>query len=150
MGWFGFLIVNALIIAVATAVVYIIYNIIYKIADTIRGCAVISFILNVFAIIMFIVDKSKPSIVDGRLSNSMVAILAVTGIALALSAVCLFVHSNDGDDVFAGIGASAGSAIAVMTVASIIQFFAKSYWPVYVVMILSIGVCVLTWLQNDY
>ncbi|MBQ3589397.1 MAG: hypothetical protein II980_03000 [Clostridia bacterium] len=151
MGWFLFIITNAIILAVVCAVLYVIYNIIFNAASTGRGIAVVSFALNVFMLIGLISSgKNEKTIYEfgEGFASGAVGIMAATGIALAFALVAFFVSNNDGDDLGAGISESIGSAVILSSVAAVIQIFAKSYWPLYVLVIIGLLVCVITWLKD--
>ena len=149
MGWFGFLITNAVIIAVASAVIYVIYNLIYHAAYTGRGIAVVSFIFNIFMLIGLISGSGKPAYEFGEgYQTSTVGIMAATSIVLAFALCAFFVSTNGGDDLGAGISETIGSTIILSSVAAVIQVFAKTFWPMYVLVIIGLLACIITWLRD--
>lgn len=148
MGWFGFIITDAVILAVICAVLYVIYNIIYHAVDTGKGIAVVSFIINVIALIVLISNDQAPQITDGSFETGTVGVMAFSTIAVATAAVALFVTTNDGDDMGAGISESIGSSVILSAVATIIQCFAESFWPMIVIVIIGILTCVLAWIKE--
>ena len=149
MGWFGFLITNAVIIAVASAVIYVIYNLIYHAAYTGRGIAVVSFIFNIFMLIGLISSSGKPAYEFGEgYQTSTVGIMAATSIVLAFALCAFFVSTNGGDDLGAGISETIGSTIILSSVAAVIQVFAKTFWPMYVLVIIGLLACIITWLRD--
>lgn len=149
MGWFGFLITNAVIIAVASAVIYVIYNLIYHAAYTGRGIAVVSFIFNIFMLIGLISGSGKPAYEFGEgYQTSTVGIMAATSIVLAFALCAFFVSTNEGDDLGAGISETIGSTIILSSVAAVIQVFAKTFWPMYVLVIIGLLACIITWLRD--
>ena len=150
MGWFGFIVTQALFLAVAAAVVYVIFNIIYHIADTAKGCAVISFIVNLIMLSALFTMKQGPNYEFGKgYQAGTTGFIVMAGIAFVFATCTLFVNSNMGDDLGAGIGEAAGSAITLMSVAATILCFAKTWWPLYIIVIIALLVSVVVWLQAD-
>lgn len=151
MGWFGFIITDAVILAVVCAVLYVIYNIIYHAAYTGRGIAVVSFIINAFMLIGLISSSKDVKTIyefGEGFHTSTVGMMAAAGIALAFALVAFFVSTNEGDDLGAGISESIGSSVILASVATVLQIFAKSYWPLYILVIIGLLVCVITWLKD--
>lgn len=149
MGWFGLIITSAILLAVVCAVLYVIYNIIYHAAYTSKGIAVVSFIVNVLLIIIIATDTNGPVINDGEFLTSTVGVIAAAGIGLAFATVAFFVGANDGDDMGAGISESVGSTVILTSVAIILQCFADTFWPLFVLLGIGIVLCFLAWVKGD-
>ncbi len=151
MGFFGFAITDAFVLAVACAILYVIYNLVYHAAYTGKGIAVVSFIVN--AIMLIALISSSKNIGDiyefgEGFKTGTVGLMAAVGIGLAFALSAFFVSTNEGDDMGAGIGEAAGSTITLATVATIIQCFAKTLWPMYVLVIIGLLACIITWLRD--
>ncbi len=151
MGFFGFAITDAIVLAVVCAVLYVIYNLVYHAAYTGRGIAVVSFIVNAIMLIALIFSgRSAGTIYEfgEGFSTGTVGLMAAVGISLAFALSAFFVSTNEGDDMGAGIGEAAGSTITLATVATILQCFAKTLWPMYILLIIGLLACIITWIKD--
>ena len=147
MGWFGFLLTNLVVTAIACAIAYLIFHLIFNISFSNKACAIIAFILNAIALIMLFGDK--PGFSDGKYALSTVGTIVVVSVALAFAVSALMVGAHGGEDMGDGMAITVTATLFVVTVAAILQIFAKTYWPMYVLSIGALLISALSWFQDN-
>ena len=147
MGWFGFLLTNLVVTAIACAIAYLIFHLIYNISFSNKACAIIAFILNAIALITLFGDK--PGFANGQYAIGTVGTIVVVSIAFSFGLSALMVGANGGEDMGEGMAITIPATLFVVTVAAILQIFAKTYWPMYVLSIGALLLCTLSWFQDN-
>jgi hypothetical protein len=132
MGWFGVIGTSILFCAICIFVVYLIFNLIYKIADSCKVNSVIAFIVSIIMFIVLLTDKNGPQVRDGEFATSTTGVIAAAAFVLAFPMSNLMVLSHDGDEVFSGIGQAIFSCGGFLLISVIILCFSDTYWPLIV------------------
>ena len=149
MGLFGMVFTEALVLVAVSTVIYLIFHAVYNMFDTAKGVAVIALILDAIMLIVLFASNTSNIVDEKKFTADLVGMIAVTGIVCAISAASLFVASNHGDYLGDGIGYTITASVLLMTIATVLQRFAGSLWPLIVVIIMSILGSLLAWKIGD-
>lgn len=148
MNWFLLIIVTAIFTLAACAIIAIIFNIIFKIADSPKVNSVISFIICLIMFIVTLTYKGGPQIDGGEFYTGTTGIIGATAVVLSFPVVNLMVSSNDGDEFFSTVGSSVSVVSTSMAISIIILCFSQTYWPLAVLLGLGVLGSALTFFRD--
>lgn len=132
MGWFGLIITTIFICAIVSAIVYVIFNIVYNASCSPKVYSVISFLASLVMFIILLCTKEGPDFSDGSFQTGSTGLIGFTFIILTLPITNAMISLLEGEDVLQGIGQSIGILAICVAVAVIILCFSSSYWPLVV------------------